>query len=125
MGLVKELRGFVVRVRDLEKALHLYRDGLGLEVSHAASASVVQLRIPGSAWIELALSDQLPKVETPTDRRQSPESIVFNVEDVEAAMQRLVDHGATIVNQPFQIPGVRIAYLADADGHVLGLSQVL
>ncbi|HZS94680.1 MAG TPA: VOC family protein [Chloroflexota bacterium] len=48
----------------------------------------------------------------------------WSVDDVEAALQRLVDAGAEVQQSPTNVGGGKmIATVKDADGNILGISQ--
>lgn len=47
-----------------------------------------------------------------------------NTDDLEAAVARAVEAGATVLMPPTEQPDVRLALVADPEGHRVGLAQV-
>jgi catechol 2,3-dioxygenase-like lactoylglutathione lyase family enzyme len=97
---VRELR-LVLTVPDFDAALHLYRDALGLEVEAVweSEGGRVVLLSAGRATLELvdeAHAAEIDRLEVGR-RVAGPVRIAFQVEDSEAAAQRLLEAGATLV----------------------------
>lgn len=93
----------MVRVTDLETSLRFYRDALGLDVirtheSPAGRYTLVYLAAPGQpeAQVELTFNWD-PEVYT---GGRNFGHIAYEVEDIHATCQRLVDHGVTILRPP-------------------------
>jgi methylmalonyl-CoA/ethylmalonyl-CoA epimerase len=129
MGGVKELR-LVLTVPDLDAALHLYRDALGLaqlEAWEDGDARGVLLDA-GSATLELFNESQAELIDgiEVGHRSAGPVRVAFEVEDSAAAADRLVEAGAESVAAPVVTPWKhRNARLRAPDGMQLTLFTVL
>jgi len=93
----------MVRVTDLETSLRFYRDALGLEVirTHEAPAgryTLVYLAAPGQSEAQVELTYNWdPEVYT---GGRNFGHLAYEVDDIHATCQRLVDHGVTILRPP-------------------------
>jgi catechol 2,3-dioxygenase-like lactoylglutathione lyase family enzyme len=129
MGGVKELR-LVLTVPDLDAALHLYRDALGLEQLEAWEEGDARgvLLGAGRATLELFNEGQaelIDRIEA-GHRSAGPVRVAFEVEDTAAAVDRLVEAGAETVAAPVVTPWKhRNARLRAPDGMQLTLFTVL
>ncbi len=143
MGLVTGYwhSGFVVA--DLDRSVRFYADGLGLSLirrfrtDSAPSAQVLayeRVDVKG-ALLEVgpgAILELLEYVEPRTAARQISERHVIGsahlallVDDVEAALDALVEYGGTRHNDPVQTePGKVLTYAQDPDGNWLELAQI-
>jgi len=93
----------MVRVTDLETSLQFYRDALGLEVLETREYpkgrfTLVYLAAPGDhdAQVELTYNWD-PEVYS---GGRNFGHLAYQVEDIYAACQRLMDHGVTINRPP-------------------------
>jgi catechol 2,3-dioxygenase-like lactoylglutathione lyase family enzyme len=124
-------------VSDLEQSLRFYCDGLGFELSdgYDLDSTVVvgldaALEVPGPAVLrsQMIVLDGLkiellhytsPAVEgQPSSHRNQLglTHLSFWVDDLDAAAERLVKCGGTILADTRQSPGVELVFLADPDG---------
>lgn len=113
----------MVRVSDLEKSLHFYRDALGLEELSRKDApqgrfTLIFLAAPGdhSAQIELTYNWDPEGYQGGRNFGH----VAYAVEDVYATCQRLVDHGVTILRPPRD---GRMAFVRSPDGISIELLQ--
>jgi catechol 2,3-dioxygenase-like lactoylglutathione lyase family enzyme len=107
------VRRIIVSVADLDRALALYRDALGLAEKYRAG-DVVMLGDP-----EVLLHQRPP---TPG---LAGVTASFVVDDVDAAVVAAEKAGATVIDAPAEQPwGERQAVLTDPDGHVFCLVSV-
>ena len=133
--------GFVVA--DLDRSVRFYVDGLGLTLirtfrtDSATSAQVLayeRVDVKG-ALLEVgpgAMLELLEYVEPRTAARQISERHVIGsshlallVDDVEAALSRLVEYGGARRNDPVETePGKVLTYAQDPDGNWLELAQI-
>jgi tRNA(Arg) A34 adenosine deaminase TadA/predicted enzyme related to lactoylglutathione lyase len=126
---VKQLR-LVVEAEDFEEAVVFYRDVLGLTVEfseHAGDAHVVALRA-GRATLELVNPPQRRLIDQLEVGREVSRKfrVAFEVDDSDAATQRLVAAGAELVAQPTPTPwGSLNARLEGPGGLQLTLFQEL
>lgn len=117
---VLELR-IAITTADFERLANFYRLGLGLEPSQIWSedqgrALVLDL---GRATLELFDEQQAQTVDQiEVGRRLSgPIRFALQVPDLDAAVERLLAYGATMVNPPVVTPwGDRNARFADPEG---------
>ncbi|MDA8296516.1 MAG: VOC family protein [Actinomycetota bacterium] len=142
--------GFVVR--DLDAAIDFYCTGLGLELRHRqlqdnpytrslvayddAVLEIAQLRFsdqpppPSGHVIELIRYLQPQGKDADRERNTvAAGHIGFVVEDVDGIAARLVQLGATLLNEPVDITaginkGGRLVYLQDPDGVTVELVQL-
>lgn len=109
------IKRIVVSVADLDRALELYRDVLGLKENQRVGETA-RLGLPGGDG-ELFLHQRTP---TPG---LAGVSVIFTVDDVDADTEAAVRVGATVLDEPVNQPwGERMSVFTDADGHVVCLS---
>jgi catechol 2,3-dioxygenase-like lactoylglutathione lyase family enzyme len=129
MSDVKELR-LVLTVPDLDAALRLYRDALGLAELEAWEQDGARgvLLSAGRATLELfdeAQAELIDGIEV-GHRTAGPVRIAFEVDDSAAAAEQLVRAGAEAVAPPVVTPwNHRNARLRAPDGMQLTLFTVL
>lgn len=126
---VLELR-VALTAADYERVVAFYREGLGLAPAHlwTTAHDRAVLFALGRATLEIfdephaALVDQLE-----VGRRVSgPLRLAVQVPDVDAAVQRLLAWGATLVHEPVLTPwGHRNARLQAPDGLQVTVFQIL
>lgn len=122
-------------VRDLERALEFYRDGLGLETRGItatefagdeinAAGAVVMFHLEGGMILALYPRSELAKdAKIPQGPAQSGElslaQIVESRADVDALLAKAQAAGATITDKPHERPwGIYSGYFRDPDGHL-------
>lgn len=125
---ILELR-VALTVRDYERSVKFYCDGLGIEPAQIWNNDQGQALIldMGAATLEIfdeAQAETIDRIEA--GRRVSGQiRFALQVPDLQAAMERLLDHGATLVHPPVQTPwGDYNVRLQDPDGMQLTLFQV-
>jgi predicted enzyme related to lactoylglutathione lyase len=106
-------------VTDLKRARSFYEGVLGLKVSHLFGDET-------TAWVEfdigagtLAISNGLPEWK-PT---RGGGSVGLEVEDFEAAVQRLKANQVTFYHEPFETPVCHLAVVADPDGNAITIHK--
>ena len=93
----------MVRVTDLEASLRFYRDGLGLRVARSMDVpqgrfTLVYLAAPGDEQAQVELTHNWdPEVYT---GGRNFGHLAYQVDDIYAHCQRLMDHGVTISRPP-------------------------
>lgn len=117
------LRQVMVPVDDLDRAVAFYRDVLRLPL-------LGRFDPPGLAFFDLAgVRLLLENGATP-----SAGALYLAVDDVDAEVERLREHGATVVGEPHVIhtddgtfgqPGTQewMAFVLDSEGNTIGLSE--
>jgi catechol 2,3-dioxygenase-like lactoylglutathione lyase family enzyme len=126
---VMELR-VALTTGDFERLVRFYCEGLGLEpadiwTDEHGQALILEM---GKATLEIfdeAHADTVDQIEA--GRRTSGQiRFALQVPDLEAAMDRLLAHGAILVHPPVVTPwGDHNARLQDPDGMQITLFQVL
>jgi glyoxylase I family protein len=124
-------------VRDLERSLRFFCDGLGFERaegyeldSDAAPGLERSLEVAGAVKVvsQFVQNDTM-KIEllhfiepgvggVPSAARNQVglTHLSFYVDDIDAAAQHLVDCGATVIDETRASPGIDLVFLADPDG---------
>lgn len=123
------LTAVVVEVADLDRAISLYRDGLGLDLhesdhhggAHGSGDRWTSGRHAAVSWedgafLHFALYESKGEVT-------SGVQLSFAVTDVDAALGRALAAGATVVHPPRDEPWGRSARVRDLDGNVIELTQ--
>ncbi|HLA07919.1 MAG TPA: VOC family protein [Anaerolineales bacterium] len=126
---VLELR-VALTVRDFERSVKFYCDGLGIEPAAIwdngqGQALVVNM---GNATLEIFDEAQAETIDQLEAGRRLSGQIRFalQVPDLKTAMERLLAHGATLVHSPVLTPwGDHNARLQDPDGMQITLFQAL
>ena len=137
----REFSHITVRVSEMERALAFYRDGLGLRVifdvrlegagleavtgTRGASGRMLGLLVPGAGkvCIEL-LGFDAPKSERPPQGRFTGYSnLSLSVDDLDAAYAECIARGLRPLQQPVEVGGVKMFFLADPDGTPIELIQ--
>ena len=130
-------------VRDLEKAVEFYRDGIGLEVvsryervgpaiNQVVGYSNVSLTIAlmggiGEHCIELIQYLSPPSQQRPSEERSvlGATHLSFVVDDIERTFQKLVENGAIAMNPPALVgPSRKACYLQDPDRNWIELMEL-
>jgi catechol 2,3-dioxygenase-like lactoylglutathione lyase family enzyme len=115
--------------RDYERSVKFYCEGLGLEPAQLwnngqGKALIIDM---GSATLELFDEDQARTIDNiEAEKRLSGQiRFAFQVPDLNAAVERLLAHGATLVHPPVMTPwGDFNVRLQDPDGMQITLFQV-
>ncbi len=122
-----ELR-ICIDVDDMERAIGFYTEGLGLHTGRRFQNAFTEILGAGSP-IDLLLNaaGTQPvagsKAERNYQRHWTPVHLDFVVEDIDAAVERLLRHGAVLEQPVTERVWGRIAGLADPFGHGLDLLQ--
>ena len=117
-----------IDVDDMERAVAFYTEGLGLRCGRRFQSAFVELLGAGSP-IDLLLqtdgSRPLPgsAATRSYQRHWTPVHLDFVVDDIDAAVARLVQHGAVLEMPVDQRAWGKIAGLADPFGHGIDLLQ--
>ncbi len=114
---------------DYERSVKFYCDGLGIEpaqIWNNDGGRALMLNM-GNATLEIfdeAQAQAIDQIEA-GQRVSGQIRFALQVPDLQAAMQRLLDHGATLVHPPILTPwGDTNVRLQDPDGMQITLFQV-
>ena len=107
-------------VDDIEKAKAFYRDNLGLPVKYEA-ADWVELDA-GNVTIALRRYGSGPEGRPELDVGEGA-TLVFQVEDIEAAKAELESNGIKFISGVFDYGTVKLAAFEDLNGNVLQIYQ--
>ncbi len=106
-----------IRVRDLDRSLRFYTEGLGLRAGPKGRMAA------GGIWQELHDPDSGAVLELnyypgEPQYREGDEldHLGFQVVDLDASIQHLTALGARVRIRPFLDAGTRLAFLSDPDG---------
>ena len=139
----KRMDHAAISVKDMEKAITFYQDVIGMEkvfdrTFDAPMAKLIgvegtEVRIVhmkmGDAVVEL-FDYKHPKGREPRpDHQQSDFGLThigFIVEDFQATLQHLLDHGVELLGEAVEIrPGVFVAYFRGAEYEVCEIREIL
>lgn len=126
--LVLELR-VALTVSDYERSIKFYCDGLGIEpaaIWNNGQGRALVLEM-GNATLELFDETQAEIIDQIEAEQRISGQVRFalQVPDVKAAMEKLIDHGATLIHPPIITPwGDYNVRLQDPDGMQITLFQV-
>ncbi len=125
---VLELR-IALTTSDYERLIKFYCDGLGIEPAAIWNNTQGQALVlnMGNATLEIfdeAQAETIDQIEV--GRRISGQiRLALKVPNLEAAMERLLAHGATLIHQPIMTPwGDYNVRLQDPDGMQITLFQI-
>lgn len=125
---VLELR-IALTTSDYERLIKFYCDGLGIEPAAIWNNTQGQALVlnMGNATLEIfdeAQAETIDQIEV--GRRISGQiRFALKVPNLEAAMERLLAHGATLIHQPIMTPwGDYNVRLQDPDGMQITLFQI-
>ena len=124
------LDGFGLFVEDMAKMIQFYRDVLGFEIKEAEDTSNVYLVKDGTLFLLYGRKD----FEKMTNRRYEYVKAVNGhtemalyvdtFDEVDAAFQNAVAHGATPILNPVLEPwGQRTCYIADPEGSLIEIGS--
>ena len=125
---ILELR-IALTVRDYERSVKFYCDGLGIEPAQfwdneGGQALILNM---GKATLEIfdeAQAETIDRIEA-GKRVSGQVRFALQVPDLNAAMERLLDHGATLAHPPVVTPwGDHNVRMQDSDGMQITLFQV-
>ena len=130
-----------ISVSDVERSLGFYRDGLGLEVifdhqldgpgmesatgEPGAQGRMVGLKVPGPGGVTIELLGFAHRGEVPKGPRPALgyTNASLAVDDLDAAHAELVAAGIQPLQEPFEVGGVRMFFVADPDGTAIELIE--
>jgi methylmalonyl-CoA/ethylmalonyl-CoA epimerase len=130
---MKKIDHIGVAVKDLDKALSLYRDVLGMEIGGMDEVPAQKVRLAfvpvGDTRLELLEPTQEDSniAKFIASRGEGVHHIALEVDDIQAALARLKEKGVRLIN-PEPVPGAhntRIAFLhpKETNGVLLELVQ--
>jgi catechol 2,3-dioxygenase-like lactoylglutathione lyase family enzyme len=114
---------------DFERCVQFYCDGLGIEPSafwsnDGGHAAMIEMGRATLELFDLAQAEAIDHIEA--GRRLSGQvRLALQVPDLQAALDRLLAQGATLVHEPVETPwGDRNVRLQDPDGMQVTLFEV-
>lgn len=115
-----------LNVADAERSVDWYTEQLGFEASwwfETDDGRTVNRYVADDDGVEIQLSETAG--ETEFDRGTLWDHLAVKVDDVDAAFERIDNHG--VVKEPADQPaaGARTAFIEDPDGHVIELIEPL
>jgi predicted enzyme related to lactoylglutathione lyase len=106
----------IISVEQLDRALVFYRDVLGLQITR---------RVGEFAWLSTRERLEILLHERPTLASEASVSIGFAVDALDSVVAQWTTAGGRIIDPPELQPwGERMAVVADADGHVVCISEI-
>ncbi len=112
---VKKLQNAYYVTRDMDAAVAFYRDALGLSMKFQDGAKWAQFDAGG---VNFSLS-------SPDEAAEGARGgvVIFEVDDIEAARGRLVEHGATVLDSRDMGSHGRSLTFRDPDGNLVQLFE--
>ncbi len=110
-----KLQNVILISSDFAGAERFYAEGLGLSIKFRDGSKWMQMKA-GSANVAFASPSEGPKTA-------SGATPVFEVEDIDACLSRLVSMGATVVERRDMATHGRTASARDPDGNLLQIFQ--
>ena len=124
---ISELR-VAITVEEFERAVAFYRDGLGLDPAELwTNNGMGQMFLAGRATLEIFDADYAAHIDQlETGQRVSGRiRFAFQVDDVQAAVARALDYGASLVHEPVLTPWNDLnARVRSPEGQQITLYQV-
>jgi lactoylglutathione lyase len=131
---IQYLGHVAVGVSDLDRALHFYRDQLGLtEVFRMNGPNgtpfLVYLRVNNNNFVELFPGSE--KQAEGESKRPGVRHLGFFVKDLQATLRTLQARGYPVPEEAFkqaarvQADGTLLCFIKDPDGNAIELSQIL
>jgi len=106
-------------VTDLKRAREFYEGTLGLTASHVFGDET-------TAWVEYDIGTSTLSIGNGAPQwKPSPGGgcVALEVEDFDAAVLRLKQHGRTFYMEPIETPVCRMAIIADPDGNSITIHK--
>ena len=112
------LRSLHIAVRDLERSIAFYRDGLGLRVEQegGSTMAVAYLRSGTKLLLDQGLGERM-EVTSTHPKRAPHMHIHLEVPVVEVVKSNLREHGHPVYESAEGTVGMNIFVTADPDGH--------
>ena len=145
--MIQETRHVGINVQNMERALHFWRDVMGLEVEidvwaegdyidilqnlDGVKVHIIKLRAPDGSYIELLMDvahpTPLPQPENNRLCDRGIRHIAFTVADVEAAYHTLTNEGCEVLGEPIVSPDnyAKVFFVRDPEGNLLEIVEVL
>jgi predicted enzyme related to lactoylglutathione lyase len=122
--LAKALAMATIPAEDLARAISFYEDKLGLRLEETPQEGVAIFRAGAGSKVLIYQRGRTKAEHT---------SITFSVDDVDAAVDGLIERGVTFEQYDFgdletdargvaDVGGVKLAWLQDSEGNILGLA---
>jgi catechol 2,3-dioxygenase-like lactoylglutathione lyase family enzyme len=109
-----------ISVRDVDRSVEFYRDVLGMDF---------MFRVPNQPMAFFASGDVRLYLGTPERPEFTSKCVLyFRVDDIDAEYKRLINAGIAFLDSPRMVHRdadgeLWIVFLADPDGHQIGLMQ--
>ena len=107
--------------KDVAALLAFYRDALGLRVDRAhpneAEAQFVEFDLGNDHWFTVMPESFLGRAAG------TGAGVVFEVDDIEAALEAVRPHARSTDEKAADYPGCRVASFEDPEGNKVGLHQ--
>ena len=116
---------FKLIVRDLDAMVGFYSSVFGFEVRNRidmAGLEEVMLGLPGETFM-LVLYRHTDGRSIEIGSGHGP--VGFMTRDVDAALALAMANGATLKRGPADVPGMRVAFVDDPEGHELEFVQIV
>lgn len=110
-GKVKHIAFTMVPVKDMSRARRFYEEELGLELTHNFRDRWVEYHLGNGCF---AMTTMAEGVSPAADKGGS---IAFEVDDVDATVERLRAGKGKVKAEPFSSPVCRMAVLVDTEGN--------
>ena len=145
--MILETRHIGINVQDMDRALHFWRDVMGLEVElevwnegeyidrlqnlEGVNVHIIKLAAPDGSLIELLMDIAHPTpLPDPEHNRLCDRGIrhvAFTVADVEESYRILCEEGCEVLGEPITSPDnyAKVFFARDPEGNLLEIVEVL
>jgi predicted enzyme related to lactoylglutathione lyase len=115
--MIKDIAFTVYAVSDMARARQFYENVLGLTPGE----------LTGEHWFEYAVGDNTFGLgcfpEDVAGYYKNGSAVVFDVEDLDTALEKMKQHDVPILSGPIDFPKCRMLLISDPDNNVITLHQ--
>jgi predicted enzyme related to lactoylglutathione lyase len=117
--MIKAIAFTAYSVSDLKRARQFYEGILGLTPSESTSDFWQEYDLENGTFGIGAAPDSAPDYY-----KNRGSSLAFEVEDLDAALEKVKQHNVTILQEPMNYPACRMFVISDPDNNVIFMHQL-
>lgn len=115
VGTVKHIAFTLYSVKDMAKARRFYEEDLGLKLTNNFRGQWVEYHLDNGCFAITTMAEDV------APSANSGGSIAFEVDDVDAVVNKLRVKKAVVKMEPFSTPVCRMAVVLDPEGNALSI----